>query len=435
MFLPKTLMRRAVLPAVLVTFGALNTGALATDWPQYRGPTFDQHTPDAVRTDWSQNAPKEVWRVPMGESFGSFAVKGNRAYAFVKDGSEEFCVALDKNTGKEQWRRSCGRTILKEYQGGDGPRSTPTIDGDRIYLFGTFFQVTCLKAEDGSVAWSHDMAKEFEGQTGTNGINPWGQAASPIVEGDLVIVAGGGPRQTFMAFDKNTGSIVWKNGTEKVTHATPTPATLHGVRQILFLVQSGLVSLEPKTGKELWRQKFDWNVSTAASPVVGGKNGDVVYCSAAYNVGNAGFRIGKSADGKFSSKELYRLKRTNNGNHWSTPVHHDGYVYGLFGQNTRGSAPLECRDIETGEVKWSQPGFGTGGGLVLAGDTLVVQKDMGPITLVQPTPAGYKQIAEVPVFQIKNTREDKAWTMPVVADGKIYAKSNKEGVCLDAAAK
>ena len=165
MFLPMTLMRRAVLPAVLVTFGALGTSAHATDWPQYRGPTFDQHTPDAVRTDWAQNAPKELWRVPLGESFGSFAVKGDRAYAFVKDGSEEFCVALDKNTGKELWRRSCGRTILKEYQGGDGPRSTPTIDGDRVYLFGTFFQGygTDLFRYDASTATLTKTHNDYDG--------------------------------------------------------------------------------------------------------------------------------------------------------------------------------------------------------------------------------------------------------------------------------
>lgn len=428
---------RANLRAILGGLVGLGcAGAVyAADWTQYRGPSHDQRTTETIRTDWGQAKPKELWRVPLGESFGSFAVKGDRAYTLIRDGNNEACIALDARTGKQLWSRPLGKTKFEDL-GGNGPRTTPTLDGDRVYVHGTYFRLACLNAADGAIIWDKDMAREYEAQNDTNGIVQWGNAMSPIVEGDLVIVAGGGGKgQTFMAFDKNTGSLVWKSGTEKVTHATATPATIHGVRQFIFFVHSGLVSVDPRTGRELWRQKFDWRTSTAASPVVGGKSGDVVYCAAAYEVGAGAYKITKSGDGKFASKELWRKKRNPNANHWSTPVHKDGYVYGLYGQNTRGTAPLECRDIETGEVKWSQGGFGTGGGLILAGDTLIVQKDMGPVTLVAPTPDGYKQLVEFPVFSIRNTREDKAWIMPVLADGKLYAKSNKEGVCLDLRAK
>jgi len=431
MLTPTTFARRAsMITALFLTASLSATVARAADWPQYRGPHSDQHTDEAVRTDWNQNPPKVLWKVPLGESFGSFAVKGDRAYVFMKDGEQESCVAFDAANGKEIWRIKAGRTIFPERQGGEGPRSTPTVDGDKVYLFGTFFQLTCLNAADGKIVWAHDLAKEFDGQTGTNGINPWGQAASPIVEGDLVILAGGGPNQTFMAFDKNTGKVAWKTGTEKVTHATPTPATIHGQRQVIFFVMSGLVSLNPKDGKELWRYNFPWNVSTAASPVVGGKDGDVVYCAAGYNVGAGAARISNDG-GKWTAKELYRLKGNKNANHWSTPVHHDGYVYGLYGHNNRGTAPLECRDIETGEVKWSQEGFGTGGGLIVAGNTLIVQKDSGPITIIEPNPAGYKQLGEASPLQLK--RGGKAWTMPVVANGRMYVRTDTEGACVEVA--
>jgi len=193
MLTPTTFARRAsMITALFLTASLSATVGRAADWPQYRGPHSDQHTDEAIRTDWNQNPPKVQWKIPLGESFGSFAVKGERAYAFVKDGSEEACVAFEAASGKELWRRKTGRTTLNERQGGDGPRSTPALDGDKVYLYGTFFQLTCLSAADGSVIWSHDLEKEYGGQTETNGISAWGQAASPIVEGNLVIVAGGG---------------------------------------------------------------------------------------------------------------------------------------------------------------------------------------------------------------------------------------------------
>ena len=433
MLTPMTATRPAALRAVaLATLCFAAPAALATDWTQYRGAKSDQHTPDPVRTDLAQQPPKVLWKIPLGESFGSFAVKGDRAYVFMKDGEQEACVALEAASGRELWRTKTGRTIFPERQGGEGPRSTPTLDGDKVYLFGTYFQLTCLSAADGKVVWSHDLEKEFGGQTETNGIKQWAQAASPIVEGNLVLIAGGGPDQTFMAFDKNTGSVVWKRGTEKVTHATPTPATIHGQRQVIFLVHNWLVSLDPQSGQELWRYTFPWNVSTAASPVVGGKNGDVVYCAAGYNVGAGAVKVSNEG-GKWTAKELYRLRGNKNANHWSTPVHHEGFIYGLYGHNNRGSAPLECRDIETGEVKWSQEGFGTGGGLIVAGDTLVVQKDSGPVTFVDPGPGGYKQVGEIQPLQLKP--RGKAWTMPVVADGKLYVRTDTEGACVDVSGK
>ena len=428
MITPTTHARRAAFAAVLFTTLGLCAAALAADWPQYRGPKHDQTSVEPIRTDWQQQAPKVAWKVPLGESFGSFAVRGDRAYVFVRNGNEEACVGLEAASGKELWTRTIDKTIF-DRQGGNGPRTTPSLDGDRVYVLGTYFKLACLNAADGTVVWARDLAKEHQAQNDTNGIVQWGNSMSPVVEGDLVIVAGGGRGQTFMAFDKNTGSVVWKAGNERVTHSTATPATIGGQRQIIFFVQAGLVSLEPKTGRELWRYKFPFNVSTAASPVVGGKNGDVVYCAAGYNVGAAAVRVTKEGD-KWAARELWREKGNKFANHWSTPVHHDGHVYGLYGHNTRATAPLECHDIETGELKWSEQGFGTGGGLILLGGKhLVVQHDTGPISLVEPSPQSFKRIAQIQPLT------GKAWTMPIVADGKMYVRTDKEGACLDVAGK
>lgn len=417
--------RRSFLAATLSLL-IVSSCALATDWPNYRGPGWDGKTPDPVSTHWGGGGPKPLWKAPLGEgSFGTFAVVGNRAYAFVSRGGEEGVLCLDANSGKEQWFTKVGKTI-RDRQGGDGPRTTPTVVGDKLYALGTYFNLVCLNAADGEQVWAHDLAKEHEAQNETNGIVQWGNAGSPIVEGNLVIVAGGGPNQTFLAFEKDSGKLAWKSGNEKVTHATGTPATIHGQRQIIFLTHSGLVSVEPTAGKELWRYKFPFNVSTASAPVVGGEQGDVVYCAAAYNVGSAAVRVSKNGD-SFEAKELWRLKGNENGNHWMTPVYHEGHVYGLYGHRGRGQAKLECRELETGAVKWSQDAPGAGGAIILAGRHLVVQHENGQIALVEPNPAAYKEVATAQPLK------GKAWSMAVVSNGKMFARTDKEGVCLDVA--
>ena len=418
---------RRSIPAVVLTLSFLTAAAVAADWPQYRGPTSDGKSPDSVNAKWAEGGPKVVWKVPVGESFGTFAVAGDRAFIFVSRGDEEGVACLDAKTGKEQWFTLLGKTTF-DRMGGKGPRTTPTVVGDKVYALGTYFNLVCLNAADGKQVWAHDLAKEHAAQNETNGIVQWGNAGSPVVEGDLVIVAAGGPEQTFLAFDKASGKLAWKSGTEKITHATATPATIHGVRQLIFFVQSGLVSVEPKTGKELWRFAFPFNVSTASAPVVGGEQGDIVYCAAAYNVGSAACRVAKNGDA-FAATELWKIKGNENGNHWMTPVYHEGHLYGLYGHRGRGQAKLECRELATGKVKWSEEAPGAGGAITMAGKQLIVQHENGQIVVVDPSPEGFKKVAEAQPLK------GKAWSMAVVANGRIYARTDKEGVCLDTAAQ
>ena len=413
---------------VAATLLALAGACLAADWPQYRGPASDGKTPEPIRTDWAAVPPKVLWKVPAGVAFGTFAVVGERAYVFDGRSGDEGVRCLDAASGEEKWFTKIGKTT-GDRQGGPGPRTTPTIVGDKLYVLSTYFNLVCLNAADGKQAWAHDLAREHAGQNDTNGIVQWGNAGSPIFEGDLVIVAGGGANQTFLAFNKDDGKLVWKSGSEKVTHATGTPATIHGVRQVIFFVQSGLVSIEPKTGRELWRAKHPFNVSTAASPVVGGDNGDIVYCASAYNVGSAAFQISKQGD-TFSASELWRLKGNENANHWMTPVHHQGLLYGLYGHRGRGPAQLQCREISTGEVKWSQPAqAGAGGAVSMAGGKLIVQHEDGKIVVVDPNPAGYKPIAEAQPLK------GKAWSMAVVSNGRMFVRTDKEAAALEVAAE
>ena len=398
------------------------TQLTAADWPQYRGARIDGSSPEKILTTWPAEGPRVVWKATLGPSFGSFAVSGGKALCFIQRSVEqtnrEVAIALDIASGKEIWAVALGKATYDK-QGGDGPRSTPTVDGKRVYFLGAYQVLTCLDADTGKQIWRHDIVAEFGGK-----IIKWNNAASPMLEGDLIYVNGGGAGQAFLAFNKADGKVVWKSEDDAPTHSSPVPATIHGVRQIVFLTQKGLVSVEPKTGKVLWRHSYRFETSTASSPIV---SGDIVYCSAAYNVGAGACKITKTGD-TFTATELWR-KPGELQNHWTSPVCKDGYIYGLYGRGQQSGAPLKCIEIATGKEMWSRDGFGGGGATILVDGNVLVQCDRGPLVLVAAKPEAYQELARAQIYG------NKCWTMPVVSDGKIYARNDREGFCLDASVK
>jgi outer membrane protein assembly factor BamB len=402
---------------------------LAEDWSQYRGNAGDGMCGERVLTGWSGDGPKHLWTARTPAGFSSMAVGNGKVFTIISreaDGAamSETCVAMDAQTGKELWATATGKAKYtgggdsgaEGNNGGDGPRSTPAVSGDRVYVYSAYMILNCLNAGTGKVVWQKDILHEFGGKN-----IGWESAMSPVIEGNLVLVAGGGPGQAMLAFDKSTGAVVWKTGDDLMTHATPVVASIQGVRQVIFLMQSGLVSLEAATGKPLWRFAFPYRVATGCSPVV---CGDIVFCTAGYDVGGAACQISKSSDA-FEAKELWRIK----GNAavaclWSTPVCKDGYLYGMMSFKKFATGPLKCVELKTGAVKWEQPGFGAGN-VVLAGNNLVALSDDGQLTLVQASPAGYKEIARTKAVT------GKCWSTPAISNGRLYVRSTKESACLD----
>lgn len=415
-------MKTQKIVSLSVLLSSLASTGFSTDWAQYRGPNNDGVTAEKILQTWPKEGPRVIWKAPLGDSFGSFAVAGSKAFAFVQrnvDGTDrEVAVALNANSGKELWAVPLGQPTY-DRQGGDGPRSTPTVDGKRVYFLGAYQILTCLDADSGKQIWQRDLVKEFGGT-----IIQWKNAASPVIDGDLLFVNAGGRGQALLAFDKATGKPVWKTQDDKPTHSSPVPATIHGVRQIIFFTQKGLVSVAPKTGEVFWRYDFPFQTSTASSPVVWQ---DVVYCSAAYNVGAGACKVTKSGD-KFTATELWR-KEGDLMNHWTSPVCKDGYLYGIYGRGKDSSAPLKCIEIATGREMWSRGNVGGGGATVLVGGNLLVQTDRGPLVLVDANPKTYTELARAQVFG------GQCWTMPVVSNGKIFARNTREGFCLDVSPK
>ena len=249
--------------------------AVASDWPQYAGPSLNRSTSEKIQKNFPASGPRVLWRVPTENGFSSITVAGGRAFTLVlrdmEGASRETLVALDAGTGKELWAAALGAVKLNDggqqgtpdNQGGDGPRSTPSVDGDRVYTLSAKLGLSCFEAASGKRLWSKELLREHAGRNIS-----WDNAASPLIDGENIFVGGGGPGQSLLAFDKRSGAVAWKAHDERITHATPVAATLHGQRQIIFLTQSGLISVKPQDGALLWKHPFSFRTSTAASPVV-----------------------------------------------------------------------------------------------------------------------------------------------------------------------
>jgi outer membrane protein assembly factor BamB len=413
---------RPFLPMLFLTMVAS-----ATDWPQYRGPAGDGSTPDRVAANWGAS-PKVLWKVPGGTGFSSFVVSGGKCFTVEgrdKGGLREVLVAREVSTGKELWTADLGAADYGHKGGndgtpsnrdGDGPRSTPTLAGKLVITTNADLVVRAHDASTGKLVWERDLIAAHSGRN-----IMWKNAASPLLEGGILYVAGGGPGQSFLALNAQTGTVVAKTGDDTITHATPTAATIHGQRQIIFFMKSGLTSFEPATLKQLWHADFPFNVSTAASPVVAG---DLVYCSAGYGVGAGAFKISKDADG-WKAEQIMRVPGDRQiANHWSTPVLFKGHLYGMFQFKKYGSGPVKAVKLPDGEVKWEKDGFGPGH-VVLTNGQLVALSDAGELVLVAAQPDSYRELARAKVL------EGKCWTTPAISDGLVFVRSSKEAACVD----
>ncbi|QDV45235.1 outer membrane biogenesis protein BamB [Stieleria neptunia] len=408
----------------VVTFAAacftiVSSVGVAEDWPQYRGVAADGKSAESIgRTNWS-NGPNVVWKTETPLGFSSFAVADGRLFTVIATDQNEVLLALDATSGDELWREPMGSSQYEQgggnagaagNKGGDGPRSTPSVSDGNVYVYDSYMVLQCFDAKTGNLIWKQDIIKDFAGRN-----IKWLNASSPIVDGDVVYVSGGGAGQSFLAFNKHDGQLVWKSGDETITHATPSLSTISGEKQLVFFVQSGLVAVDAATGTERWRAKFPFSVSTAASPVV---DGNLVYCSAGYGVGAGLFKV--QGDGNvdevwFKANELM--------NHWSTPIVHNGHLYGIFEFKKYGRAPLQCVELATGEIKWKEYGFGPGN-CILVGEKLVVLSDSGEVVIAAAAPDAYQELARADVLS------GKCWSTPAYSDGRIYVRSTEEAACI-----
>ncbi len=383
-----------VVASLMFTQAALAAGV---DWPQFRGPDATGITTEAnFKADWPAVGPRALWRKNVGIGFGSISVVGDRLYVTGHSDDKEHIYCLDANTGEQIWVHSYPGKLLANLHEG-GPASTPTIHEGKVHVLGRESQVHCLDAGTGKVIWQNNL-QDLLGVK----IPAWGFAGSALIEGDMVIYQSGAT----VAFDKNTGKVLWKSKPYKISYSTPYAFTLNGKRLLASLNCDVLTILNPKTGDEIATTKWDTRYDTSAcSPIIAG---DKIFLSAGYGKGSALFQLAGS-----ELKEVWRSREMSN--HMNSCVLIDGVLYGIDGNSNSSRCELVAMDMATGNIHWKQRGFGCGS-VIAAGDKLIVLSDKGELATVQATPAGYKEIARAKVL------DGKCWTHPVLSHGKIYAR-------------
>jgi outer membrane protein assembly factor BamB len=400
----------------------------AGDWLQYRGPNHDGVSPETIRTNWPVVPPRQIWKVPLDQALSSFTISGSNVFTQVRrtiNGQDtEVCVALSADTGQEVWATPVGTAFYPNGGVGldDGPRSTPSVDGNQVFVLSSYLNLLCLGINDGHVVWSNNLPTNYNSMV----IN-WQNAASPLIENGLIFLNCNASNQCLLALHETDGAEAWKGQTNSMTQATPIAATIAGVRQIVFFTQPGLISVAPDSGFVYWRYGFLFAVATAASPVA---SSNAVYCSAAYGVGAGAVQITNSS-GQLATNELWRTP-FNTMNHWATPVLYNGYLYGIYGQAGL-TASIRCIELATGNEMWRQSA--QMGGLLLANGVLLIAQEDGTLLLVSPDPTGYHEVARYRALDGSSSSIPglavRCWNVPAISNGRIYVRSTTEAVCLD----
>ncbi len=400
------------------------------EWPQWRGPNRDGVSNEVgLLKVWPANGPKVLWKVPIGEGFSGISVSQERVYTMFSKGDDEFVVCLDATDGGEIWRFRSDKNY-HEGQGGNGPRATPTIDGDLLFTISAHGKLYALNAGNGHTIWSHDLQQKFGSK-----MPRWGFSTSPLVDGELLLVeVGGKGEKSIVAFHTNTGDVIWSSHKDKLGYSSPIAITVKGVRQIICFTGTQLVSVSPTDGTIYW--KYPWKTGydvNAATPIF--IPPDKVFISSGYGKGAAmlGMRVFVSPDdertarvqirenqSKIRVEEIWKSRKLKN--HFASSVLHGNHLYGFD------NSILKCIEANTGEEQWKTRGFGKGT-VMLADGYLIILSDRGKLGLAKATPSGYTEKASAKVLS------GLCWTVPTLANGKLYVRNEKEMVCLDMTGK
>jgi len=360
-----------------------------------------------LERDWSAHPPQLLWRQPVGLGWSSFAIKGPRAVTQEQRGENELVVCYELATGRTLWMHT-NRVRFNEKMGGDGPRATPSIAGDKVFALGATGILDCLELADGKSVWSHDTLGENHASNLV-----FGKSSSPLVLDNVVIVSGGqtnGP--TLLAYQRDNGSPGWKTGTDEASYSSPTVATLCGRREVLSLNATSLTAHDPSDGHIQWQYSWKRWGPRCAQPLA--LEGDRVLLSAGFGLGSVLLQVKADAGGKLSAAEVWKNLRLKA--QFSSVVVRDGYAYGLD------EGVLACIDLATGERKWKDGHYGFGE-LVLVHDLLLVQTETGPVALVEANPAEFREVGRV------NALDSKTWNNPAVAGDFLLVRNDKEAIC------
>lgn len=417
--------RSAVLKSVAVLSAAFLSVAVspatmlsAEDWPQFLGLNRNGvSTEKALIDEWPADGPRVAWRTTLGVSMSSVVVSEGRAYTLFQNESELFIVALDAATGKELWRTAFG--IAYENAMRNGPRSTPTVSGGRVFAFTGEGVLAAFDVKSGEEQWKLNVPKLLNGEA-----SEYGMSCSPLVSGNLVVVHTGSEQSAVAAFDVTSGKVVWKTATGKAGYSSPLMMTLAGRNQIVTLTAASAVGIEPSDGTVLWEFAFptEYDCNTACPVQIDDSH---VLISAGENHGSVLLGIDATGE-KLAAKEVWSSlgKDSQLRAEWQTPVIHDGHLYGLDNSGSAGPITnLVCIRLKDHKTVWQKARFGKSN-LMLADGKLFITTIDGEVVIVEASPTAFKETGRVKLLE--TTRQ-----APTLSNGRLYVRDDNEIVCLD----
>ena len=401
-------------------FVGISLTARAADWPQWRGPNRDGLSPETgLLEEWPAGGPKLVWQQKdIGEGYSTPAVVGDRIYVMGSRGMEdEFVAARTASDGREIWSTRVGKVGPNRGPQYPGARSTPTVDGELLYALGSDGDLVCLETASGKLRWNKNLREDFAGQPGN-----WAYAESPLVDGEIVLCTPGGKEATLAALDKQTGDVVWKSSIadgDQAAYASAVIVNVDGKKEYVQFLQKGVVGVDAKTGKFLWRYERTAQGSPANIPSPLALD-DLIYSSTGR--GGAGLvKLTAEGDDVRAEQVYYQGKLPTS---IGGAVVVDGYLYGTTGQG------LVCAAFATGETKWQDRSIGAAS-LCYADGRLYLHGENGDVALVLAAPDAYRELGRFTPPDQPERGQAKAWAYPVVSNGRLYLRDQGSLWCYD----
>jgi outer membrane protein assembly factor BamB len=427
-FPPKSASSKASFDAGEAGKATSTADAGTTDWPQFHGPRRDSLSTDQGLLDtWPEGGPKQLWTLRgLGRGYSTVSIARGVIYTMgdrvAGDGDEaQYVLAYDLETREPLWATRIGPPHAD-----GGPRCTPTVDGQFVYVIGTDSDVACLAAASGEIKWTRNLVQEFDGKM----MSVWKYSESPLIDGDRLICTPGAPEATMVALDKHSGATLWqcatpeigRDGSDGAGYSSAVAATICEVPQYVQMVGRGVIGVDAETGKFLWGYNHVANnVANITMPVV---RGNYVFATTAYSTGAVLLKITRAA-GVWEAQEVYFLTGRDFQNHHGGIVLLGDYIYGGHGPNKGDPA---CIEWATGEVRWRERAPARGSASVVYADgNIIFRYDRGEVVLVEASPEA---------FQIRGrftapTASGPAWAHPVVHGGKLYLRHDDMLTCYD----
>lgn len=411
----------------LLAFGLFSffcSCGFSEDWPQWRGLHRDGKSPETnLLETWPEGGPPLVWLYKnAGPGYGGPAIVGDRMYILVGRKGKTRLVAIDNKQGTDIWEAEIGDIFRNDW--GDGDRSTPTVDGDRIYALGAQGDLVCVHAKDGSVVWKKSLIDDLGGE-----IPFWGYSESVLIDGDHVICTPGGDRGTIAALNKLTGEVVWQ--TEELTEGAHYASVVHAnftpAPHLVQLTSENVVGISKTDGKVLWSVPWPGRIAVIPTPVVSENR---VFATSGYGSGCKLVELSGNASA-VQANEVYASKKMKN--HHGGVVLVNGHVYGYSDE-----VGWLCLDLQSGEELWSNnEKLGKGAVTYADGHLYCLGESSGDVVLVEASPEGWKESGRFTLNpqSTHRKRQGAIWTHPVISQGRLYLRDQDLIYCFDLAGK